>query len=329
MGPRNAHDSKHRLSASIAAAIFVATLPLALPNVAFAQVTTVFSTDFESGLPPEFSAPGSVIQGVQGYSGLGPPGYQFSGTFLRYTSQTLSDTRLTLHDLPPHDHIDLRFLLAVIDSWDGTELMQVFVDDELRFSYWFQLATGDTSNYIAPPGGLLSSGVNLGFSNGTYYSRDRAYNMAVEPAFLGIPHTADSVTVVWRISAVSGPAAAQWQGGADESWAIEQVAVDVSSQIVGVNSGVAPSALSIDQLWPNPTRGGRFTVSFRLPVDAVAWLELFDVEGRRLSTQKVGARDAGRHEIEVKPRPGTAPGVYFVRLAEGRNTATRRVILLD
>jgi hypothetical protein len=212
-------------------AIAVSVL-LVLPGAALAQV--VFSTDFESGLPPEFSAPNSVIEGVQGYAGLGAAGNQFGGSFLRYTSQSLADTKLTLTGLPAHDHVTIGFLLALIDSWDGTELFQIAVDGNPVFSHWFQLATGDASSYVAPAGGLLSSGTNLGFSNGSYWGRDRAYDMSVDPAFVMIPHTAGTLEIVWSMSAISGPAAAQWQGGTDESWAIENVEVEIFSNALPV-----------------------------------------------------------------------------------------------
>ena len=88
----------------------------------------------------------------------------------------------------------VKFLLGLIDSWDGTELMQISVDGVMKFNHWFQLATGDTTDYFpAPPGAILRMGSNLGFSAGSYYGRDRAYDLGVEPAFLDIPHTADSV----------------------------------------------------------------------------------------------------------------------------------------
>ncbi len=330
MTPRKVPAPSFQMLLAIVSVTLPATMPLAFPQAAGAQTTTVFSTDFESGLPTEFTAPGAAIQGVQGWAGLGPPGYQFSGNFLRYTQTTLFDTKLSLQNLPAHDHLNLRSLLAVIDSWDGTELLQVWVDGELRFSHWFQLATGDTSSYVAAPGALLSSGVNLGFSNGSFYFRDRAYNMSVEPAFLAIPHTADSVNVVWRISAVSGPAAAQWQGGADESWAIERVEVEVSNQVVGVDSRDVPLALSLDGPWPNPSPAGRFTVFFELPSERVARLELFDLAGRRLQSREVGSLGAGRHVVDLA---GTgrrlASGVYFLRLAQGERTAVRRVVVID
>src|SRR4029450_418137 len=111
------------------------------------------------------------------------------------------------------------------------------------FSHWFQLATGDATDYIAPAGGLLSSGVNLGFSNGGYYYRDRAYNMGVDPTFT-VPHTASTVTLGGKLGAIPGPAANQWQGGGDESWAIDNVRVSVGTTATGVGDTPAlPSTL--------------------------------------------------------------------------------------
>jgi len=195
---------------------------------ATAHGAVVFSTDFEAGLPDEFTSPGATIEPVQGFAGLGTPGNQFAGSFLRYADGDLFDTALTLTDLPVHDTLTLGFLLAVIDSWDGTELLEVTVDDVVVFSHSFELATADTSSYVPPEDGLLSSGTDLGFSAGAFYQHDRAYDLSVEPAFTDIPHSADSVTIVWRVRAVPGGAASFWQGGADESWAIDDVTVEVS-----------------------------------------------------------------------------------------------------
>jgi hypothetical protein len=225
-----------------AAAISVACM-LASPVLA---ATTVFSTDFSADLPAEFAAPGAVIEPVQGYEGLGPVGNQFAGGFLRYSSSDVLETTLTLTGLPAHDRLSLAFLLAVIDSWDGTELLEVTVDGHLLFSHWFQLALGDDSSYTAPPGGLLSSGSDLGFSGGGFYDHDRAYDMSLEPAFKTVVHTADTATITWSLGATSGGAAQNWQGGADESWAIDNVVVKVDT-VTGrcsqpVSSGPTPTA---------------------------------------------------------------------------------------
>ena len=293
-----------------------------------AGTAVVFSTDFSSGLPSQFSAPGCVIEGVQGYAGLGPTGRKFSGTFLRYTSTGIQPTTLTLRGLPPHDHLSVRFLLGLIDSWDGTELMRVSVDGTLKFNHWFQLATGDTTDYFpAPPGAILSMGTNLGFSGSGFYNRDRAYDLGAEPAFLNIAHTADSVVVAWTLGAVSGGAASQWQGGGDESWAIDAVSVEISGPTLdageGRSVGLALRALS------NPSRDGRVRLQFSLPEPAPARVELLDVAGRRQVERDLATGSTGWQELDLASGRRLGPGLYFVRLKQRDQQCTARVIVAD
>lgn len=287
----------------------------------------VFSTDFNTSLPAEFSAPGAVLDGVQGYAGLGPAGRQFGGNFLHYTSVPIVPTTLTLRNLPPHDHLSVKFLLGVIDSWDGTELMQVRVDDSLKFNNWFQLATGDTTSYFpAPPGAILSMGRDLGFSGCCYYNRDRAYDLGVEPAFLDIPHTADSVVVTWTIGAISGPAADQWQGGADESWAIDDVSVEVSTQSAGIAEELPPGRLVVIAT-PNPARDGSVRLQFSLPTAGPARVELLDVTGRRVASRHLEPAAAGWQEVRFAPRERLGPGLYFARVVQQGRSRMARVIV--
>jgi hypothetical protein len=307
----------------------VLALLLSLGLAAPASGTTVFSTDFESGIPPEISAPGSVLTGVQGYSGLGPTGRKFGGQFLRYTSVPLFPTRIVLHGLPAHDHLSVKFLLGIIDSWDGTELLQVRVDGALLFNHWFQLALGDSSDYYPPPpGALLSKGTDLGFSGCCYYNRDRAYDLGADPAFQDIPHTADSVVVQWDLSAISGPAAAQWQGGEDESWALDGIEVAVSASNVGVGDAVTPG----ERLFfaaPNPSHDGAATITFALRSTEPAALELVDLAGRTVVSREVGALGAGVHRVTLDAGQRVPAGVYFARLTAGGDVRTTRIVLLD
>lgn len=297
--------------ASIGTALAVV---LCLASVAEAQV--VFSSDFESGLPPELAGAGVRIEAVQGYAGLGAPGNQFGGSLLRYYTQTLYDTTLTLTDLPPHTHVSLGFLLALIDSWDGTELFQVDIDGQLVFSHWFQLATGDDTDYVAPAGGLLSSGGELGWSGGSWYSRDRAYDLSVEPAFRNIPHTADTLTVVWRMGAVSGGAAANWQGGADESWGIDNLTVTLDTGASAVPLSAAGTRLLGNA--PNPFNPSTM-IAYDLPAGgAEVRLDVHDVAGRLVRTLVDGTQPGGR---QTAVWDGRGPdgrmqpaGLYFYRL---------------
>jgi hypothetical protein len=313
----------------IACAGLMVLLLVGLGSVAMAD-TTVFFTDFESGLPAEMTALGSVLNGVQGYSGLGPVGNKFGGNFLRYTSVPLYDTQLTITGLPAHDHLKLSFLLGIIDSWDGTELMQLAIDGTTLFSHWFQLALGDASDYVAPAGGLLSSGTDLGFSGCCYYNRDRAYDLSVDPTF-EIPHTASSVTIVWRLSAVSGPAAAQWQGGGDESWAIDNVKVSVYSTLSGVgDTPRMPSSLTLLPNTPNPFNGVT-TFSASAPSGGTAHAEVFDIKGRLVAAHEMSLR-SGWQDVAFDGRDASGrelpSGVYFYRLRMGDVSRTQKFVII-
>lgn len=67
----------------------------------FAAPFSVFSTNFNSGAPPEFSGV-TTTTGVQGYVGLGTGLNVFGGNFLRNTSALPPlPTSLILTGLPP------------------------------------------------------------------------------------------------------------------------------------------------------------------------------------------------------------------------------------
>jgi hypothetical protein len=182
-------------------------------------------------------------ESVQGYGGLGPAGNQFAGNFLRNGSGgtrlnpgsvSPSTTTLTLTGLPAHSAIDLGFLLAIISSWDGSsgegaaggDFFNIQVDGVVVFSESFDKFFETDQSYVPPPGGLLTPRPfpDLGFPDpdqpGAVFP-DAAYNMALELRLNNIPHTSSSLTVEWF---ASGPG---WQGGNDESWAIENLVVNL------------------------------------------------------------------------------------------------------
>jgi hypothetical protein len=214
-----------------------------LPVSARADMTTVFSTDFESGLPTELSGAGN-IEGTWGYSSFG-----FGNSFLRNT--TSGATVLTLTGLPSHDSLTLAFDLAIIDSWDGTtssfgganavDTFTVSVDGATKFSATFDnFVQCDQS---APTSNTITFGTQLGFTgvtsnahvyrcDGTLISGsidywDSAYDFSKPVVGLtGLPHNASDVTISFSAGG-SG-----WQGGTDESWAIDNVRVSVASTLV-------------------------------------------------------------------------------------------------
>jgi hypothetical protein len=203
----------------------------------FAADVTVFSNNLDGAIPSEFSGI-TTTQAVQGFAGLGPSGNQFAGNFLRNstggvpTGTPSSFTTLTLTGLPTHDSVNLGFLFAALESWDGSGSAALFGDffnvvlgdgvtSHSIFSETFSRPGAGPQSYAPPPGVLLSTGTDLG--NFGITSTDSAYNMGADPTFQNIPHTASTLVVSWF---ANGPG---WQGGSDESWAIDNVTVSVSS----------------------------------------------------------------------------------------------------
>lgn len=95
-------------------------------------------------------------------------------------------------------------------------------------------------------------------------------------------------------------------------------------------AGIAPAPVEFAlRRVANPASGARLDVAFALPDAGAARLELLDVRGRRVASREVGELGAGNHEVRLEPRHRLAPGVYFVRLVQARNSAVRRVTVLE
>jgi hypothetical protein len=213
---------------------FVMLLACLLPASAMADNITAYFNNFDSAptVTPGISASLSGVtttEGVQDYSGLGPSGNQFGGNFLRNdsTGNPAQYTTLTLTGLPTHTSINIEFLFAIIDSWDGSyesdgpDYFNVKVNGTLIFSETFSTRTQTSfvQSYNPPSGGLLTPYPfsNLGWN---IIYNDAAYNMALEPAFQNISHTMDTLVIELYASGTG------WQGGFDESWGIDNLKIE-------------------------------------------------------------------------------------------------------
>lgn len=191
----------------------------------------------------------SGLHVVEGYAGLGTN--PFAGNFLLNTSgpdepatRQAFATTLTLSGLPAHTSIDLNFLLAVINSWDGNGFLGILYGPDVfnvrvDGTSVFQQVLGNiwgSEAYSPPPGVLLAADASLFYVNS--YTDD-AYDMGVNPVFDGIPHTADTLVVEFFASGRG------WQGSiGDECWAIDNVEVVLN----GTQSVPEPTSLFV-WLW--------------------------------------------------------------------------------
>ncbi len=215
----------------------------------------VFFTDFETGMPEEFSqiSNSAQLNDVQRYEGVGTGTNVFSGSFLHNTtggtvefpgSEPSEPVTLVLTDLPDHTSLDIDFLLAVIENWDGNtangdaqadpvdypDFFNVVVDGELVYSVAFdQQSSDDTFDLLSDEKYSPDDGVMLEHNrsdlftpaggNHQYYVNDSAWDLGLDSQLNGIPHTASTVTIQWYAGG------AGYQGGDDESWAIDNVGV--------------------------------------------------------------------------------------------------------
>jgi hypothetical protein len=175
----------------------------------------VFFTDFETADPPEVSGYVNRVS-TQQYPVYLP---SFQNWFLwnDTTGNPAQSTVFTLTGLQSHSYMDISFLLAVIDSWDGItgpDSFNVKVDGNLVFSSTYS----NTVEGESFQGTRQFFGQEAGF-NSSYV--DSAYSLAIA----GIPHTGSTATIEFFASG------AGWDGLTDESWAVDNLDISVSGEV--------------------------------------------------------------------------------------------------
>jgi VCBS repeat-containing protein len=223
----------------------VENVELVISTAQPAQPVTVFSTNFDT-VPPEVNTGNDIfLTDGQGYNGIGNDGNVFSGNLLRNDAagNPATATVLTLNNLPAHTHLDLNFLLAVIDSWNGTgngnsDFINVEVDGNIVFSETLDTADSFDQTYSPPADVFLVDGEHLGFAdsspNGQFggFFVDSALDMSLESSLSNIAHTASTLQVRFFASG------SNWSGGTNESFGIDNLNVVLTNESPGVIYGV-------------------------------------------------------------------------------------------
>lgn len=215
----------------------VSILMAALASTANAATITAFSSNFESGLTGvaagdvSYSFGGCTdLQDTQGYSTYG-----FGSQFL--FNGTYGNTTLTLSNLPDHTSIEIRYDLAIINSWDGSDTSHAFGPDYFNMSvdgttvFRETIACYGSSNSRTfspdPSQELVSAIVNLyteGPGTSHEHTNDTGFHMPSADATT-IPHTASTLEIAWLANG-SGYQS-YYEGGImyDEAWAVDNVEI--------------------------------------------------------------------------------------------------------
>jgi hypothetical protein len=90
---------------------------------------------------------------------------------------------------------------------------------------------------------------------------------------------------------------------------------------------VRPTELALGPIAPNPATLDA-TLTFALPSDAPAVLEIHDPAGRLVARQQVGSRGVGIHTFRLDEVARLRPGIYLVRLLQAGGVKRLRLAVL-
>jgi hypothetical protein len=111
---------------------------------------------------------------------------------------------------------------------------------------------------------------------------------------------------------------------------VVEIVVSSFSYNYGVGVSEKPNLnFALEPVRPNPCIGGIITAHFMLPNERPARLDLIDVTGRRVVSRDVGSLGVGSHSINMAEGKRLSAGLYFLRLIQGVNVRSTRVVVTN
>lgn len=107
------------------------------------------------------------------------------------------------------------------------------------------------------------------------------------------------------------------------------VLVKLAPELTGINNGnnsMLPNKLSLDQNYPNPFNSSTL-LTYRLVEKGVVNLAIYNLLGQKVATLIDGIQDAGKHQAFWNSGDNSS-GVYFAKLAAGKNSQSIKLILM-
>jgi len=98
-----------------------------------------------------------------------------------------------------------------------------------------------------------------------------------------------------------------------------------ASEVASVNVPVT-ATFALESALPSPTTGP-LVLAIRSTGVAPVWASLYDASGRRVMTRELGVLPAGVQSVPLELGLQKA-GIYFVRVSQGGNASTRKIVLL-
>jgi len=145
-----------------------------------------------------------------------------------------------------------------------------------------------------------------------------------------IAHAIQDLSFTWN---VVGPptdsALVRVHDSAVPTWAdVSDAPFHINNSTTAVGDHPTPAAAAFSRPYPNPSRGDvRFEMSLTREADVS--VEVFDVNGRRVSSLASGRFSAGVHQLRWSSREATQPGLYFVHARWEGADFVQRVVRIE
>lgn len=226
-----------------------------------AQAQTLYSADFESGIPAGFTGAG-FINASGGYADYG-----FGNSMLRNWSGVDQAITLTLNLAQAANNVTLTFDAAFIDSWDGRsggccnpDVLRVALDGSTVLEHsinnvWGYVAGfgGTAVSDPIPAGSVLFVDVGAALNLAGEWNGSSGYDSGIRFALNLGNLGAGTHTITWA------PSGGGWQAGQDESFAIDNVAIaavpEPSSWLLMLAGLIVTGTLAVRRAKAPATRG--------------------------------------------------------------------------
>jgi hypothetical protein len=176
---------------------------------------------------------------------------------------------------------------------------------------------------------------------------------ATELSLVRADATSDRVSLSWYGSSVSGQTASLYRRTEQEDWSKRADLVAIDGTFTAEDRDIRPGQRYAYRLqigsytspttWidvpnaprfeilgvsPNPSHGA-LRVSYSLPTRGAVAFELFDLQGRCVMRREAENVDAGSHVTPWGANHSLTPAVYMLRVTQGSNRRTARVVVTE
>lgn len=190
-----------------------------------AQATVVYSNNFDGSPSTSLGVTATVAGNGVNNATVGSYAATY-GNILR-SDGTVT---LTLSNLPVHTGVSLRYVLALLESWDSRDggccspdNLDFSIDGTPVASYTYNNALGSIKDIGG--GTLIAEYVQFDSVSGW---SDTVADMSSDP-LLSFAHSASSISFTWQATG------AGWQGGTDEAFGLDNIVVDLRGVQTGGN----------------------------------------------------------------------------------------------